>query len=58
MEQRIFVKLSTDDRLPAIEIHRKLVERYGDEALSYPAVTYWRRQLALGRRDLKDTWSL
>jgi hypothetical protein len=41
MEQRIFVKLSTDDGLPAIEIHRKLVERHGDEALSYPALTYW-----------------
>jgi hypothetical protein len=43
MEQRIFVKLFTDDGFPTIEIYRKLTERYGDEVLSYPAVAYWRR---------------
>jgi histone-lysine N-methyltransferase SETMAR len=54
MEQRIFIKITFEDGLNAVETFRKLVERYGKDALSYPSVTYWRREFRGGRKDVED----
>jgi hypothetical protein len=40
MKQRVFIKITLEDGLNALESHRKLVERYGQEELSYAAVMY------------------
>jgi hypothetical protein len=48
MEQRVFRKIAFQDGLEALETHRKLVEHSGREALSYPSVTYWRREFRAG----------
>ena len=55
MEQRVFIKIAFEDGLAALETHRKLVEHYGGEALSYPSVTYWRREFRMGRQDVEDS---
>jgi hypothetical protein len=54
MEQRMVIKIAMEDGLNAIERHQKLVHRYGQDAISYPTVTYWRREFRSGRTDVED----
>jgi transposase len=54
MEQCIVIKIAMEDGLNAIETHQKLVHRYGQNALSYSTVTYWRREFRSGRTDVED----
>jgi hypothetical protein len=55
MEQRVFIKIAFEDGLEALETHQKLVEHYGREALSYPNVRDWRRELHAGRRSVEKS---
>jgi hypothetical protein len=55
MEQGVFIKLAFEDGLETLETHRKLVEHSGREALSYPSVTYWRREFRAGRQSVEDS---
>jgi len=54
MEQRLVIKIAWKEGLPADEIHRKLKDIYGDDALSYSAVTYWLREFRRGRTSVED----
>jgi hypothetical protein len=44
MEQLLFIKISRWDCLQWKQIHLKLLERSGDNALSYLEVCHWSRQ--------------
>jgi hypothetical protein len=55
MEQRVLIKIAFEDGLEALDTHRKLVEHYGREALSYPNVTDWRREFLAGRQSVEDS---
>jgi hypothetical protein len=54
MEQHVFIKITLEEGLNALENHRKLVERSGREPLSSAAVTDWRREFSAGRQDVED----
>jgi hypothetical protein len=54
MEQRIFIKITQEEDLTAIETDRELVDRCGKETLSYPMVTYWQR-CHRGITDVEDS---
>jgi hypothetical protein len=43
MEQRLVVEISRLDSLPCMQIHLKLPERYGGDALSYSEVWHENR---------------
>jgi hypothetical protein len=49
MEQRLFVKIGRRDGRQCRQIHLKLLELYGGDALSYLEVCYWSRQFLLDR---------
>jgi hypothetical protein len=54
MEGRIFMKIALEDGLNVIETHQNLVDRYGQDVLSYPIVTYWPREFHNARTTAED----
>jgi hypothetical protein len=47
MEQRVFIKYLPEEDHRLTQMHSKLVEHYGDKALSYPDASYWVRQFRM-----------
>lgn len=54
LEQRAVIKFLTNEQVPATEIHDRLQKQYGDDVLSYRAVTYWASQFRRGRVSVRD----
>jgi transposase len=54
IEQRAVIKFLTFERISVTQIHQRLVNAYGDSALSYPSVARWSKQFRLGRLSLMD----
>jgi hypothetical protein len=53
MEQRLFIQISRRDGVDCKKLHIKLLELYGDDALSYPEVCYWSQPFLMGRECVK-----
>jgi hypothetical protein len=54
MEQRLFIRIGHVDAPQCMQIHVKLFELYGRDALSYSEVCYWNRQFIMGREYVED----
>jgi hypothetical protein len=54
MEQRIFIKIASESGLNDIETHQKLVDRFGQDALSYRTMMYWPCEFHDGKPDAQD----
>jgi hypothetical protein len=54
IEQRLFIQISRRDGLQCRQIHFKLLEVDGDEALSYVEVCDWSGQFLMGRKYVED----
>jgi hypothetical protein len=54
MKQSIFIKITFEYGVNIPESHGKLVERHGQDVLSYPSVCYWRREFHRGHPDVDD----
>jgi hypothetical protein len=53
MEQRVLIKCLREEGHGSTQIHSKLVEHYGDKAVSYPGVSYWGGSFQWGEKTLK-----
>jgi hypothetical protein len=54
MEQRLFIEIRRRDGLQCRQIHLKLLELYGDDAISYWEVCSWSWQFLMNRQYLED----
>jgi hypothetical protein len=54
MEQHLVVQISLGDNLQCRQIHFKLLELDGDDALSYSEVCYWNQQFLMGPEYVED----
>jgi hypothetical protein len=54
LEERIFMRIALEDGLNVLKTCQKLVDRYGQEVLSYPIVTYWPREFHSTRTTAED----
>jgi hypothetical protein len=54
MGQYLFIKISRRDDLECRQLHLKLFELCGDDALSYSEVCYWSRQFLMGWKYVED----
>jgi hypothetical protein len=55
MESRGLIKYHDEEGHRSAQIHSNLVELYGDKALSDPDVSYWVRELHIGRETDEDS---
>jgi hypothetical protein len=55
MEQRVLIKSLREEGHELTQIHSKLVEHYGDKALSYPYVSYWVLQFCEEQESIEDS---
>jgi len=56
-KQRAVIEFLTEEKVPPIEIHRRMQAVYGDQCVDVSAIRYWVRRFKdgeLGQADLSD----
>jgi hypothetical protein len=55
MKERVLIKYLREKGDGSTQIHSKLVEHYGDNALSSPDVSYWIRKFRMRRESVEES---